>query len=328
MRAIAILMALLLGGCAGTGPVLSPRLPEDNRDTAVELEDAPFFAQSDYQCGPAALATLLQATGSRVTPADLAPEVYLPARRGSLQLELIAATRRHGRLPYVIAPRLSVLLGELRAARPVLVLQNLGLQNLPAWHYAVAIGYLPASDEIILRSGTHRRKLMDASRFLRTWENAGAWGLLVLRPGEMPAQVDAVTYIKAAAGLESAGQLRAAHRSYAAAAQRWPDNATAWLGLGNTRYALGSPIEAERAFRQALHADPAYLAASNNLAMLLAERGCHPAALDILDQAFELTRPDDSLRGKLLETRREVLQRQREPGGQRAPACKGFGHQP
>ena len=321
MRAMGVVMALVLGGCTGTGPVLSPHLPHGDRGTTVELRDTPFFAQTDYQCGPAALATLLQDTGSNVTPADLAPEVYLPARQGSLQLELIAATRRHGRLPYVIKPRLSALLEELRAGRPVLVLQNLGLRRLPAWHYAVAIGYLPDSDEIILRSGTTRRKLMAAARFLRTWENAEGWGLLVLRPGDLPSQVDPLAYIRAAADLESVGQTRAASQAYAATTVRWPDNATAWLGLGNTRYHLGDLEYAEHSYRQALRADPGHLAAHNNLAMLLAERGCYPAALDTLDHALEISRPDDALRGTLLETRREILRDRSESDTSAGPDC-------
>ncbi len=327
-RFAGILLVLALTGCAGTGPVISPLLPAGSSEAVVELGATPFVAQTDYQCGPAALAMLLQAAGSRVTPTDLVPAVYLPARQGSLQLELIAATRRHGRLPYVIEPLISVLLEELRAGRPVLVLQNLGLRSHPVWHYAVAVGYRPEADEIILRSGTTRRKLMDASRFMRTWENAGAWGLLVLRPGELPARVDPGTYIRAAADLESVGQTRAAGEAYAAATAHWPDNATAWFGLGNTHYHLGELEVAEHAYRQALRADPGYLAAYNNLAMLLARRGCYPAALATLEQALELTRPDDSLRGTLLETYREVLQRQRAPGAQVDPACNDLGQQP
>jgi tetratricopeptide (TPR) repeat protein len=328
LRAIAILMALLLGGCTGTGPVLSPHLPAGSPDTAVELKDTPFFAQTGYQCGPAALAMVLQDSGSEVTPADLTPQVYLPARQGSLQLELIAAVRHHGRLPYVIAPRISVLLEELRDGRPVLVLQNLGLRNHPVWHFAVVIGYRADADEIILRSGTTRRKLMAAARFMRTWENAGAWGLLVLRPGELPARVDPPAYLRATADLESVGQTRSADQAYAAAVAYWPDNATAWLGLGNTRYHLGKLEDAEDAYRQALRADPGYLAAHNNLAMLLAERGCYPAALEALDHALDIARPDDVLRSTLAETRREILQLQRESNIPLHSGCSGTGMPP
>jgi hypothetical protein len=41
-----------------------------------------------------------------------------------LQPELLGATRRHGLIPYVLAPDPSALTAELAARRPVLVLQN------------------------------------------------------------------------------------------------------------------------------------------------------------------------------------------------------------
>src|SRR4051812_2984801 len=68
----------------------------------VELTATPFFPQEEYQCGPAALATVLQSAGIERTPAQLAPEIYLPQRQGSLQFELLAATRRAGVVPYVL----------------------------------------------------------------------------------------------------------------------------------------------------------------------------------------------------------------------------------
>ena len=72
----------------------------------VELTAVPFFPQEEYQCGPAALATVLNWSGVSVTPTELAPQVYLPERQGSLQLALIGAARRHGRIPSLFHPPL------------------------------------------------------------------------------------------------------------------------------------------------------------------------------------------------------------------------------
>ena len=65
----------------------------------VQLSSVPFYPQEAYQCGPAALAGVLGAAGVAATPSSLAPQVYLPGRQGSLQLELMAASRRAGRIP-------------------------------------------------------------------------------------------------------------------------------------------------------------------------------------------------------------------------------------
>ena len=313
--------ALLLAGCAGAPPVLAPHLPAEARKTSVELDATPFFPQTVHQCGPAALATVLANSGVDVTPEALVSRVYLPDRKGSLQAELVAATRSYARLPYIIKPDLSALLTELQAAHPVLVLQNLGVSFYPVWHYAVVIGYLPDEDAVILRSGVTRRVVMPATRFLRTWKLAGNWGLIVLRPGELPARPVPVAYLKAAADLESVGQTQAAELAYAAAVSRWPDNATAWLGLGNTRYRSGNLKDAERSYRRAVQADPGYLAAWNNLAEVLAQRGCFHAAIATLDGALARPRSDadTTLRRLLLQTRTEILARR--PAGKPVDAA-------
>src|SRR5437868_6842253 len=86
-RCIAGVFLLVLGGCASLAPQttqLRDRLPPALHDY-VELKEVPFFPQDEYQCGPAALATVLNTFGVKVTPEELVPEVYLPARKGSLQ---------------------------------------------------------------------------------------------------------------------------------------------------------------------------------------------------------------------------------------------------
>lgn len=162
---------LLLAGCATQTRALlaAPR----SGPAQHELTATPFYAQERYQCGPAALAMLLGAAAIETTPDALVPEVYLPGREGSLQLELLAAGRRHGALAATIAPGMRSLLAELDAGHPVLVLQNLSLPIFPKWHYAVAIGYDLDQGQIILRSGTTERMAMPLSTFENTWARSG-----------------------------------------------------------------------------------------------------------------------------------------------------------
>src|SRR5215210_6981075 len=56
----------------------------------VELTQVPFFPQDDYQCGPAALAMAMNFSGVPLRPEALVDEVWLPARQGSLQVEMLA----------------------------------------------------------------------------------------------------------------------------------------------------------------------------------------------------------------------------------------------
>ena len=186
-------LGLALAAAAFTGCSTLPRLDLDATALAesapVQL-DVPFYAQTEYQCGPAALAGILEDSGIEIRPEQLMPQVYLPERRGSLQAELLGATRRAGRIPYLVESTVEDLLGEIREGRPVLVLQNLRTRHFPAWHYAVVVGFNVENNTIFLNSGVERGVSMPASKFLRTWEWARRWALIALRPGEFPANAD------------------------------------------------------------------------------------------------------------------------------------------
>jgi hypothetical protein len=272
LRLAGAALASLLAGCAAS-PSLRDGLPA-SAPRAIELAATPFFPQEDFQCGPAALATLLVASGVAVTPEALAPEVFIPGREGSLSLELIGATRRHGRLPYVLATTADEMVAELEAGRPVLVLQNLGAGPLPVWHYAVLIGYDAERNVALLRSGSEQRMEMKWQRFAGTWHRGGRFALTTLPPGVIPAHAEPARFIEAAAGLEAAGQRDAAAKTYKAATARWPGEALPWLGRGNLALAQGDRAAAADYYLRAIQLAPDNAAARNNLAELLFDAGC------------------------------------------------------
>jgi tetratricopeptide (TPR) repeat protein len=273
------ILLLGLAGCAtpqlqallDTGP---PALPQ-----RAELDAVPFYAQEEYQCGPAALAMVLEAGGKAIEPEALRSQVYIPDRQGSLQVEMLAAARRNGFVAVELNPKLTDLLAEIAAGSPAVVLQNLALDWVPAWHYAVAIGYDLGAQRIVLRSGTERRLEMPLSTFERTWQRGGYWAMLALPPGHFPVSVGAAEYLSAVTKLEKAGPPEAAHAAYRSALERWPDHFTALMGVGNTAYRTGDYEGAERAFRQATRVQPRSAAAHNNLAQTLADLDRYEEAL-------------------------------------------------
>jgi tetratricopeptide (TPR) repeat protein len=264
--------ATALAGCS-MSPPLADGLPA-TAPRSIELSSTPYFPQEQFQCGPAALATLLVASGVDVSPETLAPEVFIPERKGSLELELIGAARRHGRLPYVLATTADEMVAELEAGRPVLVLQNLGAPWMPIWHYAVLIGYDVERNRAILRSGGKEREEMRWQRFAGTWHRGGRFALTTLRPDVVPAIAEPARFIEAAAGLESAGQRKAAATAYDAAIARWPEEPHAWLGRGNAAYADGERATAADAYLHAIMLAPDDPAPRNNLSELLLDAGC------------------------------------------------------
>lgn len=276
----------------------------------MELSGTPFFAQTEYFCGPAALATVLNHTGVPVDPRTVAERVYLPERRGSLQIELVAAARSQRRMPYRIDGRLSTLLAEIRSGRPVLVLQNLGTGWIPLWHYAVVVGYNANDDVIYLRSGRERRKVMTAKDFMATWRRAGRWGIVVLEPGAMPADPQVNRFLAAAAAMEDTSPPAESRQWFQAAVERWPDDSLAWFALGNALYREDLPRPAVRAFREALARDPGLGAARNNLAHVLLELGCTDQALAEVNQALQEGGGEDAgLRRTVEQTRSEIENR-------------------
>ena len=274
-RLLAALL-FLLSGCAS--------LPEAVRELdanagRVELEAAPFYPQQRYQCGPAALTTVLTMSGASVSLPAIVDKVYLPEKSGSLQVELMAATRTSGRLPYVIDGTLSAVWNELEAGRAVLVMQNLGVAAIPRWHYAVVVGIDPQRGEVILRSGVDRRRITATNTFLRTWRRSDYWAVVVLRPDEMPVNVDEGRYLEAVAALEQAGRLDEAGVAWQTALRAWPDSSAALFGLGNVRFASDQFAAAEDIYRRLLARDDRLLVARNNLALVLAQQQEFDAAL-------------------------------------------------
>jgi hypothetical protein len=280
----------------------------------VELADTPFFPDDTLQCGPAALATVLGAAKNSKCcndlrgsdPATLAREVYTPGLGGSLQLELVAAARQRGFVPYELPPETDALFAELLAGRPVLVLQNLRLRTLPAWHYAVVIGADPVDETVVLRSGTEERLVMPAGKFMRTWDLAERWGLVLLRPGELPATPDRDRYFTAVAGLEASGRHADAARAWAAALGPWPEDPVALFGHATASHLAGDLPTAYDAYLALLVLEPGHAAGLNNLANLLADRGCTVAAHMLARQALDAATPGSAIATAAQDTLRRL----------------------
>lgn len=287
LTGVFICAALLLSGCATPQvAMLDARWPAE-LPAQVALSQVPFFPQEDYECGPAALAMVANTAGVRVTPEALVDQVYLPGRQGSLQPEMMAATRRQGLLAYPLKPSIEAVLREVAAGNPVLVFQNLAFPIYPVWHYAVVMGYDRERHVLLLHSGRTARMEISLVAFERTWARGQYWAMLALKPGQLPATAEPQVYAAAAATLERT-DARGARQAYAAALQRWPDERAALLGAGNSAYALGQRQDAAKAYRQTVVKHPDFAEAWNNLAQVLMELGHRAEASQAIARAVAL----------------------------------------
>ena len=304
LKSCILAFAFLLSACAATG------VREVTHDSQLllhaELSATPFFPQELYHCGPAALATALNAVNIGVSPDQLVPEVYIPSRKGSLQVEMLVAARRHGALAVKIEPELGAVLKEIAAGNVVVVMQNLGLSWAPSWHYAVVVGYDLDKELVWLRSGTFKRFEMTLSTFQRTWARSQYWAFVALKPGSLPASTKAEAVASALISFEKAAGAADLKVAYAAAAKRWPDNLVILTGLGTSAYAAGDLDSAATAFRDAISAHPDSAAAYNNLANVLLAQGNVAAAKSAAEKALELAGKDQRLQSQVQKTLGEI----------------------
>lgn len=294
MRALILLITLLvLSSCASTPQSRLIRTsPPDFLPVAVELINTPFYPQTEYQCGPAALATLLEFHGVKTSLDELSRQIYIPGRKGSLQIEMTAAARRHEILPYKLEPDMLDIFTEIAAGNPVLVLQNLSFEWYPQWHYAVVVGYDIDRQEITLRSGTTRRWTTPFKVFERTWQRAQFWALAMVPVGGIPKTAKPLPYLKTAYAFEETGHPELALKAYRSANRRWPDVVDTWLTLGNMLLHTQKQSEAVQAFSTATRLEPESSIGWNNLAYALHGYGCNAQAKRALQCGLKMA-PDD-----------------------------------
>ena len=273
-------------GCAGVTP--QGRLAFQAGTPAQHaISNVPFIPQENNQCGPAALAIVLQYHNASVTMDEMTSQVYTPSLEGSIQPALISAARRNGFVAHVIHGTEN-LFQEISNGSPVIVLQNLGFSWCPVWHYAVVTGYDVEENFVLLHSGLTPHRRVSFRVFDRAWSGSRHWGLVVLPPTKVPVTATEMSYIESVAGLERANQRQSAIIGYETALTRWPGSLYARLALGNCYYEAGNLESAAEVLREATRLSPDSAIAFNNLAQVLFEQGKGKEALVAAARAVAL----------------------------------------
>lgn len=227
------LIAILQVGCVTTPQ--TDLLIEQNYLSAkkTKIQEVPFYAQLENYCGPTVLAELFSFYGKQSTPESIAPAIFVPDLKGSLQIELRAATRNAGFLAYTKRATLEELLKLVDSGFPIIVLQNLGFSWYEQWHYAVVTGYDLKNREVILHSGTEKDMRMDMGRFEYSWRLANHWMMAVLPPEKTSDSFDRFVYVKSAQELMSTGRLDSGVKALESAISQWPEYWLSYFLLGN-----------------------------------------------------------------------------------------------
>jgi ABC-type bacteriocin/lantibiotic exporter with double-glycine peptidase domain len=170
-RLIGLLVLPFLISCAAA-PTAGP--------PARVIEGVPFYAQEDYQCGPASLAGVMNFWGVDVTPEDIAGEIFSGRAKGTLNIDLALFARGRGLEARYFGGTLEDIRDSIDAGYPPIVLVDLGLWLYRKDHFMVVVGY--SEGGLIVNSGREEHKFVPAEDFVRAWEKAGSWTLLVKAP--------------------------------------------------------------------------------------------------------------------------------------------------
>ncbi|EPR43710.1 hypothetical protein dsx2_2137 [Desulfovibrio sp. X2] len=171
-----ILLAVCLLLCACATHSLPPDFTPPGGSRIVA--DAPFYAQEDYQCGPAALATAMATAGDPVTPDEIAKAIFRPEARGTLNLDMALYPRTRGHATRWFSGTVHDLVSAVDQGRVLVVMVNYGLREVSFDHFLAVTGYAPGG--VIVNDGSRRNHLVPWDDFWADWSDAGRWTLEIL----------------------------------------------------------------------------------------------------------------------------------------------------
>ncbi|MDP2849384.1 MAG: C39 family peptidase [Humidesulfovibrio sp.] len=177
------LLALCLALCSGLWGCA--RLPAGFTPPPGQgqIQNVPFHAQEDHQCGPASLAMVLNHLGDAATPEEISRAIYRESLRGTLSLDLALYPRGRGFATRFFRGAPQDVADAVDAGIPLLVMVDEGFGGIHVLHYMVVTGYDPQG--VLVNSGRRQGVRLSWAEFLSAWDGADRWALL-LTPGKTP----------------------------------------------------------------------------------------------------------------------------------------------
>ena len=300
---LAVSALIILSGCTPKEPLLSSKYHSSSN---IKV---PFVSPRSDLCGSTSIemiSSYWQSTTSYVpclSRHELDGRTLIPAKGGTLQVELVATARANGLLVYPLNPTFDALFSELGKQHPVIVLVNRGYSWYPLWHYAPVTGYDEENQTILMHFSDRPNEALPITTFSALWKRSGNWGVVLLPPGHLPASASSKTFLRSAYELEKTGMMDDAIIAYQSALLRWPEDIDILFALANAYYHSHQLTDAEQSYRKLLSLEPEHPLALNNLADLLCRTGRSKDALRLLGKAVT---DDIEIRSIIKATRKEI----------------------
>jgi ABC-type bacteriocin/lantibiotic exporter with double-glycine peptidase domain len=145
------------------------------------IEGVPFVKQTEYDCGPAALAGVLAFHGRPTDLETITAGIYLPRLRGTLPMDLERFAKDSGLTTASSAGTVDTLKAVIRNNIPVICLLDLGFGPYRQPHYVTIIGFDDGNGLFIMHDGITPDKTMSYEAFEKKWARAGRW-MIVIKP--------------------------------------------------------------------------------------------------------------------------------------------------
>jgi tetratricopeptide (TPR) repeat protein len=292
-----------------TGCVPKEPFPPEQHYASSAI-NIPFIPPRAELCGSTSIemvSSYWQSTTSfipKLSTSELDAHTLIPAKGGTLQIEMVTAARANGLIAYPMEPTFEALFAELNAQHPVIVLVNRSFSWHPLWHYAPVIGYDEAKRSIIVHFSAQPNEAVSLATFAALWKRSDNWGVVLLPPGELPASVSSKIFLRTVYDFEKTGDSSGAIRTYKSALTRWPEDTDILFSLANAEYTVSNFAEAEKNYLKLLALSPSHPLALNNLAMVLCRTHRSDEALKLLDKVVS----DDPKIQSLVKASREEIE--------------------
>jgi ABC-type bacteriocin/lantibiotic exporter with double-glycine peptidase domain len=156
---------------------------DDHVPSGIVIDRVPFFAQEAYQCGPTVLAIVLDywyerlGKSTRVTPDEIASEIYSPTAKGVLGLDLVLYAKKRGFNTDQYAGTIEDLKQKVDQGIPIIIFVDYGFAFYKVHHFMVVKGY--TGHGIVVNAGKRENEVMSYETLDKIWKKNDYWALVV-----------------------------------------------------------------------------------------------------------------------------------------------------